>query len=911
MITSIPCPGRQELTSLLSGQLPFHQVERLAAHLEDCARCAQLADQLSIEDPLVGAVQPGGMKELELEKERIDHLIHSLCLIDPGKRNSSGTETALSTLWDMTCAFAPANRHGFLGRVGPYWVQTRLGAGGMGEVYLARQERPNRAVALKILKARAGGRRDLLARFRSEADTAARLSHPNIVQVYEAGETADVAFIAMELVEGESLAAHLGRAVFAPKDAATLLSRLAQAVHFAHLRGVIHRDLKPSNVLLDRDGTPKLSDFGLAKVTGGEGADQTTTGAVIGTPAYMAPEQVSDGKAVGPAADVYGLGAILYECVTGRPPFKAASPLETLEQVRTLEPIPPRQLQQLVDRDLETICLKCLEKDPLRRYPSAVALSQDLDRFLRREPIRARRIGPFTRVWKLARRKPTIAALILIINLLIIGLFASILTYTVRLRTEVDRSNANAGEARRQQTRTSANYRSARLAMALMLRRLEERRTEDIPRLKEVKLAQLEDALTFYEEVLREFDDTDPVVQLDAAGAAAEAGQIQFSLGRTESAVKTFQRAIALYEGLPAELRTGQACRSGLIHCYNHLAELSKDQEGMTEQFLLKALAEAELLAPTVSTNLELLNIVANVLNNLGGYFQGRGDLGRAVVYFRRAVEIHKQSFGLHSEDEGYRADLGESLSNLGHTYVGTNQAEQAVTAFQQSQDLLQPLVDAHPGDERYTLSLAALLINWGNLAMRTDVQEALKKYNRAVDLADRVLKREPRDVIARARCLQAHGARALALDQAGRILDALNDWDRVVELANDSERPGHRVNRAILLCQARRFHDAAAESLELVHDPRVLDYQRYNLACILALTADPQNLDFPLGTLAGLAAAEARAAAAINLLRQLRSTGFFTQSGKGTLLTQDPDLAALRSRTDFQSLLRDTTVKP
>jgi WD40 repeat protein len=280
----------------------------------------------------------------------------------------------------------------------------------MAVVYKARDRRLGRVVALKMILAGAHAGPTERARFRDEAEAIARVQHPDIVQIYEVGEHAGLPFLSLEFCPGGNLEQELAGTPLAAREAAAVLERLARAVAAAHAVGVVHRDLKPANVLLAVNGAPKISDFGLAKQAGVSG--RTASGAVVGTPSYMAPEQAGGrSRAVGPATDVYALGAILYEVLTGRPPFRAATPLDTLLQVVQDEPVPVRRLQPKVPRDLETICLKCLQKEPARRYPGAVDLAKDLRRFRAGKPITARAVGAWERGWSWCRRNPGVAAL--------------------------------------------------------------------------------------------------------------------------------------------------------------------------------------------------------------------------------------------------------------------------------------------------------------------------------------------------------------------------------------------------------------------------------------------------------------------------------------------------------------------
>src|SRR5262249_10032213 len=302
------------------------------------------------------------------------------------------------------------------GRAAPavagYEILGELGRGGMGVVYQARQVRLNRPCALKMILAGAHAHPEVAARFLAEARAIARLQHPHVVQIYHIGEAEGLPFLELEYVEGGSLDRQLDGIPWTPRRAARLAEQLARGTAEAHRLGIVHRDLKPGNVLLAGDGAAKITDFGLAKALGSD-SGLTRSESVLGSPSYMAPEQ-AEGRArqAGPAADIYAVGAILYELLTGRPPFRGPTALETLEQVKAAGPVSPSRLVPGLPRDLETICLKCLAKEPGQRYPAATELAEDLRRFQAGEPIRARRIGGAERAWRWCRRNPTVSGLV-------------------------------------------------------------------------------------------------------------------------------------------------------------------------------------------------------------------------------------------------------------------------------------------------------------------------------------------------------------------------------------------------------------------------------------------------------------------------------------------------------------------
>jgi WD40 repeat protein/serine/threonine protein kinase len=368
-----------------------------------------------------------------------------------------------------------------------YEVLRELGRGGMGVVYLARHRKLDRLVALKMILAAPGARLADLARFEREGQAVARLQDPSIVQIFEVGEHAGQPYYVMEFVAGRSLREHIAGKPQPPAQAAELLEKLARAIHSAHQAGIIHRDLKPGNILLqpvesgepgavesqesraqsqkapaaqgplalDCSGLsafrPKIMDFGLAKRLDTDGGP-TVTGDILGTPSYMAPEQAS-GKPVGPAADIYALGAILYVLLTGHPPFQAENSWDTILQVVQEEPIPPRRLQRTLPRDLETICLKCLQKEPGKRYPTALALAEDLARYRAGMPIQARPPGILGRTVKWARRRPASAALIVVSVAAVLALALGGLVYQANLRTALHKAEEHEDEARRRLVR--------------------------------------------------------------------------------------------------------------------------------------------------------------------------------------------------------------------------------------------------------------------------------------------------------------------------------------------------------------------------------------------------------------------------------------------------------------------------
>ncbi len=572
-------------------------------------------------------------------------------------------------------------------RVPGYEILGEVGRGGMGVVYMARQVKAGRVVALKVILGGGHAGATERARFRTEAQAAARLHHPNVVPIHEVGEHDGVPYFSLEFCPGGSLDKKLNGTPLPPAEAAAVVEALAHGVQEAHDKGVVHRDLKTANVLFAENGTPKVTDFGLAKKL--DEAGHTATGAVLGTPSYMAPEQArGDTLAVGPLSDVYALGAVLYECLTGRPPFRSGTAADTLLQVLHDEPVPPARLQGGVPRDLETICLKCLQKDPRRRYASADDLADDLERFLAGKPIVARPVSAPERVWRWGRRKPLVAALLALLALVVCGSLAGLTGLYLRAEEQRRHAEEEAERARRN-AEAQAKLRHAFGHLADVFRAADPlgmqgftfftpARADDMPALR-----------VFVDraaEVVRDLE-SDPVARAEVLDTV---GNLYRTLGRFDRAGPMLEEAVALRR---EHLRAGHPDTAASLH---NLAWLHHDlgRYALAEPLYREALAarRAALGEDDEAVDRTLLNL-AWLLTQMGQYNEAettfRDVLARRVRRHgdgHRDVAIAKAGLAALFFDSGENAKGVVPAAEAARVFLaaeGTEGVGEAVQAFQ------------------------------------------------------------------------------------------------------------------------------------------------------------------------------------------------------------------------------------
>jgi eukaryotic-like serine/threonine-protein kinase len=640
----------------------------------------------------------------------------------PRRGPSSGESTAEVTpdREALTIEVAPGWPPRKMAAGGPdipgYEILGVLGRGGMGIVYKARQTGLDRLVALKMILAGGDARPGDLERFYAEARAVAQFQHPNIVQVHEVGQRDDLPYFSLEFVAGGSLAQKVAGHPHPIREAAGLAETLARAIHLAHQRGIVHRDLKPANVLLTSDGAPKITDFGLAKRLVEEDSGQTREGSVLGTPSYMAPEQARGAtRDVGPAADQYALGAILYELLTGRPPFQGKTVHDTLEQVRSQEPEPPGRFRSEVPRDLETICLKCLQKEPHRRYADAFELAEDLRRFLEGRPIMARPSGRAERLWRWCKRNPKVAALTAaVFGLLVAGVVVSTgsAVAIARERNHKERQRALADQARRD---AEEARRIADVQVALALDTIKtlihkvQGQLEAVPRAQEVKKDLLQTAEVGLKQVARSAhgqSSTEVAVALSAV--QIRLGLIYRQIGETEKAFEHVRESHRMNQEQLAAHPDSDRARRNLASSFTVLAE----------------------------TNLEL-----------------RHDLKACLENYRQALALREQLYNDPHPDPDVlpRKEIAQGLADIyfrvGVTLLRMGDPAAARDAFMKALALREDLAKQYPGEHEVQQDLARAYHAVGEMNFRLhDPEAGLRYFGKCLALRERLFRAEPND---------------------------------------------------------------------------------------------------------------------------------------------------------------------
>jgi tetratricopeptide (TPR) repeat protein len=723
-----------------------------------------------------------------------------------------------------------------------------LGRGGMGVVYRTWQKGLNRIVALKMVAGGARFSRSALRRFHTEAEAIARLQHPGIVQIHEIGWYEGTPYFTMEYVEGGTLAEYLTSRPGPPHTSALLLQQLAEAVHHAHQRGILHRDLKPANILLQRGqgagekspaGTtdraespprsappplvPKITDFGLAKQLGDDGG-QTRDGAVLGTPYYMAPEQAQGRiSELGPGTDVYALGAILYECLTGVPPFRGETVAETLTQVVHTEPLAPVRLVAGVPRDLQTICLHCLEKEPRRRYRTARDLADDLGHYLRGEPIRARPASAWEQAWKWGRRKPALAGLLALSLLTAVGLAAGALVWGQQEHRRAGEEARLRAEAEREHTRAESNAHQAQRVI---------REMSDLglmtlahePHLEMVRRDLLMRVLGFYKEFISNNGDV-PKYRREVAYFRVRLGEVEALLGHADLAERSYRRALQELLELSAARPAGRADRREQAAAWNGLGlvltQNRKSDDALRALGLSVKLREAIYLeAGDVEERLNL----ASGLNDRGNVYQVLNRPADAERDYLRARALTEKL-----EDEKLadpvltraRRQLAHSRFNLGVVWTKRRPAD-ADAEFTASLALWESLAGATPDHPHYRRQIAVTYLNRGTArhlsrqaaGAEADSKEAIRLL---AELADQ-FRRVPdyRRLLA-----SASANLGEVLKTQNRPREAEQAWTRAVSLLvgllRESDEPelAQRLGRAtndLAICLVQQHRHAEAE---------------------------------------------------------------------------------------------------
>jgi eukaryotic-like serine/threonine-protein kinase len=838
-----------------------------------------------------------------------------------------------------------------------YEIIAEIGRGGMGVVYKARHIRLDRVVALKMILAGAHASADQIARFHTEARAVAQIQHPGIVQIHEDGDHEGLPYFSLEFVPGGSLAQLIAGKPKPPNSAAAMVMELCRAMAEAHKRGIIHRDLKPANVLLTLDGKPKITDFGLAKQMEGD-SQQTRTGAIMGTPSYMAPEQAwGQTHEIGPLSDQYALGAILYEMLVGRPPFQGATALETLELARNQEPVPPTRLQPKLPTDLETICLKALQKEPGKRFPDAAAMAADLGRFLDGEPIVARPVGAPERLWRLCKRNPRVALLAAAVLLMGIAITAGSAAFAAslkRLNGQLDKSYHDEAEARQiAQTKERAAIEARNEAIAAtkaeaLAREKEKQAREKAEALVQGAFAQNKNALeaqrvlsillnqrllsiqgtqgvreelinttlTGLEATIESLEQLGKVARdkegfalatRTLAGINQRAGQIAMEYGKYDETARYFRRMEELAEELVAADPDGLEPQKIKGSVKATLGDFQLNQIGDAEAAIKlydQALAQRREWLAREPSDEQAKRAVANMLGAIARARLLLGDPAKARENYREELALRNQlspdltnQVEVRRERAGLSDKLGDLSASLGEPKIAREHFERALAL---RREIAEQNRDETQAQRDVLLSLEKLGDH--ELIYLRDPKTAHRYYQEALDGFLERLKAEPTAVRAKKDASLAHYYVATAELRAGNRDSALAHYracrDIREELAKD---PKAKLDTQDLMLAVARTgdHKRAAEIAEAMIKLPPLDARIYFYsACGFALCANAAASSPPTD--------ESRRQVRHYTDRALDSLRLAFKRGwrSAAMVATDPDLDPIRDDPGFVSVL-------
>ena len=651
-----------------------------------------------------------------------------------------------------------------------YEIDGVLGRGGMGVVYRAKDVNLERDVAIKMVLAGSIAGSSMRSRFDSEARAVAQLQHTHIAQLYTASTFENRPYFVMEYVSGGTLAHRIRGNPLTPRDAAAMIVKLAEGVDFSHRQGIIHRDLKPGNVLLTQTGEPKIADFGLAKWIDSD-SGSTKTGDIIGTPSYMAPEQAGGVvRKIGPPCDIYALGAILYELLTGRPPFRTPEPLQTVMLVLSEDPVPPRKLQPTVPRDLETICLKCLEKSPEKRYETAGDLAADLQRFLRDEPIIARPVGRVERFFKWVKRRPATATIVGLVFVGLIGALAGALFHSQQMQTALDETEAERDKVDRERKRFKAERdRAEKLVIAVKAERDKVQKQRDratrlfaagrelSKSLLEEHLAALETIagglvvqemlakrLVAYLDKLSKNAEDDTVLLAELADwyervAQVQGNPYQENRGDTAAALKNYRKALALRARLLSKQPDALLPRLQHASCRKSIADVQFQRGKVSE-----ARAEFEQILKTLKAlrkehpkDNRVLAAIIEVMGGVADADEWAAKLPEALKRYRAALKLCDEFIPLTPK----KVAVHNEIRNLIHLRIGEileklTKTDEAESHFVKVFTHRKKLLDASPRNAKYQIQFGSILIKLADIQIsRRNFEVARKLYLKALPI--------------------------------------------------------------------------------------------------------------------------------------------------------------------------------